>query len=57
MLGHFPFTLPQDLTTGTRRQLRELGQAAERTFLFHYYREANTRTEASRRSCAPEAAR
>ena len=28
MLGHFPFTLPQDLTTGARRQLRELGQAA-----------------------------
>jgi TnpA family transposase len=28
MLGHFPFTLPQDLTAGARRQLRQLGQAA-----------------------------
>ena len=28
MLGHFPFTLPDDLAAGRRRQLRELGQAA-----------------------------
>ena len=28
VLGRFPFTLPQDLTGGARRQLRELGQAA-----------------------------
>jgi hypothetical protein len=28
MLGHFPFTLPQDLVDGQSRQLRELGEAA-----------------------------
>ena len=28
MLGHFRFTLPDDLAAGQRRQLRELGQAA-----------------------------
>jgi hypothetical protein len=28
ILGHFPFTLPQDLTAGARRQLRQLGQGA-----------------------------
>jgi hypothetical protein len=40
MLGNFPFTLPHELADGQRRQLRELGEAAQRTFLFRYYREA-----------------
>ena len=28
MLGNFPFTLPQELTAGQRRQLRGLGDPA-----------------------------
>jgi hypothetical protein len=40
MLGHFPFTLPHEFVDEHRRQLGELVLAAQRTFLFHYYREA-----------------
>jgi hypothetical protein len=41
-LRNFPFTLPHELAAGQRRQLRELGQAAWRTFLLHYYRGPDT---------------
>jgi hypothetical protein len=45
MLGNFPFTLPHELGDGQRRRLRELGEAAERTFLFRYDREAQTQAK------------
>ena len=48
VLGRFPFTLPQDLTAGARERLRELGQAAWRTLLFHCCREARVHRSSDR---------